>query len=197
MRSSSSTPTSSSSRNRDTELADLPPPRVPRRRSRCLTGGTVRVVRTRRVRCRERRQATAEPGSAGREPAPARGAREPALADGFRSRGDARGDRRRNRRGAVPRHPGRRPLRRTARPRACALRARARAPPGGAGGEERGHDEGALLPRRRDLRPLRAGRRRRDPRARGVPDRVHAVPGGDEPRASSRRSSSTRPRSAS
>ena len=40
---------------------------------------------------------------------------------------------------------------------------------------------GALVPRRRDLRPLRARDRGRDPRPRRVPDRVHAVPAGDEP----------------
>ena len=34
----------------------------------------------------------------------------------------------------------------------------------------------ALLPRRRDVRPLRAGDRRRDPLALGVPDALHAVP---------------------
>ena len=55
------------------------------------------------------------------------------------------------------------------------------AAPRGARGEERRHDEGALLPRRRHLRPLRAGRRRRRAPARRVPDRVHAVPAGDEP----------------
>ena len=54
---------------------------------------------------------------------------------------------------------------RRARPRAGALRAGARAPPGGARGEERRHDEGALVPRRGHLRPLRAGGRRRGARS--------------------------------
>ena len=43
------------------------------------------------------------------------------------------------------------------------------------------HGSRALVPRRRDLRPLRPRRRRRDALARRVPDRVHAVPAGDEP----------------
>ena len=43
------------------------------------------------------------------------------------------------------------------------------------------HRRGALVPRRRHLRPLRPGGRRRRPLARRVPDGVHAVPAGDEP----------------
>ena len=46
---------------------------------------------------------------------------------------------------------------------------------------ERRHEPRALVPRGRHLRPLRAGGRRRRPPARGAPDRVHAVPGRDEP----------------
>ena len=38
-----------------------------------------------------------------------------------------------------------------------------------------------LLPRRRDVRPLRAGDRRRDHPALGVPDPLHALPAGDLP----------------
>ena len=53
------------------------------------------------------------------------------------------------------------------------------------------------LPRRGHLRPLRPGGRRRVPLARRVPHRVHAVPARDEPGHRCRRSSSTRPRSAS
>ena len=53
------------------------------------------------------------------------------LTDADRER-DARGDRRRLRRGALPRHPRRRPVRARARPRAGALRAGALAPPRGA-----------------------------------------------------------------
>ena len=57
----------------------------------------------------------------------------------------------------------------------------ARAAPGGARGEERGHDARAELPRHGDLRPLRAGDRRHVPLARRAPHGVHAVPAGDEP----------------
>ena len=39
----------------------------------------------------------------------------------------------------------------------------------------------AVVPRRGHVRPLRPRRRRRDPLARRVPDRLHAVPAGDEP----------------
>ena len=42
------------------------------------------------------------------------------------------------------------------------------------------------LPRRRDVRPLRAGPDRLDPPALGVPDAVHALPAGDSRRAGSR-----------
>ena len=48
-------------------------------------------------------------------------------------------------------------------------------------GAQRAHGRRALVPRRRDLRPLRSRGRRRGPRARRVPDRVHALPAGDEP----------------
>ena len=80
------------------------------------------------------------------------------------------------------RHPGRRALPGRARPRAGARRSRSScAHLEELAREERRHDEGALVPRRRDLRPLRARGRRRRPPARRVPDRVHAVPAGDEP----------------
>ena len=49
----------------------------------------------------------------------------------------------------------------------------------GARGEERRRR--GLLPRRRHLRPLRPGGRRRGAPARRAPDRVHAVPARDEP----------------
>ena len=62
--------------------------------------GTVRGVRARKAPCRERRQAAAEPGSAGRERSPARGAREPQDADG---RGAPARRRAGARRPAVPR----------------------------------------------------------------------------------------------
>ena len=68
-----------------------------------------------------------------------------------------------------------------ARPRAGALGAGARRAPRGARRPERPRRRGALVPRRGDLRPLRPGGRRRRPPARRVPDRVHAVPAGDEP----------------
>ena len=61
------------------------------------------------------------------------------------------------------------------------LRARARARAGRAGRAQRRYRARALLPRGRDLRPLRAGGRRGNRLAAGVPDRVHAVPAGAEP----------------
>ena len=106
---------------------------------------------------------------------------EPPLTYRRRPRGDARRRRCRVGRGALPRHPGGRPLRPRARHRPGALGAGDRGPPDRARRAQRGHREGAVFPRRRNLRPLRAGRRRRRPRARRVPDRVHAVSARDEP----------------
>ena len=105
---------------------------------------------------------------------------ELSLAHGRRPRGDARGDRRRVDRGALPRHPGGRALRpraRRARPRSTEAELQRHL-------EELAAQERrrrGLLPRRRDLRPLRPRGRRRGAAARRAPDRVHAVPAGDEP----------------
>ena len=104
------------------------------------------------------------------------------LADRRRPRGDARGDRRLVGRGALPRHPRRRCAsgpRSTSSPRSPSRSSSrtSRSSPS----RNVAHRRGALVPRRRDLRPLRAGGRRRRPPARRVPDRVHAVPAGDEP----------------
>ena len=82
------------------------------------------------------------------------------LAHRARPRGDARRDRRRLDRRAVRADPGGRALRPRARRAARADRARARAPPRGARGEERAQRRRALVPRRGHLRPLRAGDRR-------------------------------------
>ena len=106
---------------------------------------------------------------------------ESSLAHRRRPRGDAGGDRRLIGRGALPRHPGGGAVPGTARPRARALRAGARRAPRGARLAQRPHGLGALVPRRGDLRPLRAGGLRRGAPARGVPDRLHAVPARDEP----------------
>ena len=71
-------------------------------------------------------------------------------------------------------------LRPRARPRAAALGARALAH---LRSSRRGTStrRGAVVPRRRHLRPLRPRGRRRGAPARRVPDGVHAVPAGDEP----------------
>ena len=84
-------------------------------------------------------------------------------------------------RGALPGHPRRRALRPARSSSATAHRAGDRRATGGAGGAERPRRRGALVPRRGRLRPLRPGDRRRRPPARRVPDRLHAVPAGDEP----------------
>ena len=95
--------------------------------------------------------------------------------------GDAEDDRRRVDRRALPRHPGGRSFRPPARPRAAALRAGADGAPLRARGAERRLHEGAVVPRRRHLRPLRAGGRRHRDAARRVLDGLYAVPAGDEP----------------
>src|ERR1035437_587396 len=99
-----------------------------------------------------------------------------------RPRGDARGDRRRiaagdlrppDPRGGAP-GPGSRPA--PGAPRAGGLRAPARARR--AQRQQRGRAE---LPRRGDVRPLRARADRHAHRAFGVPDALHALPAGDLP----------------
>ena len=94
-------------------------------------------------------------------------------------RGDARRDRRRAR--STSCSPRSRPtlrLDRAARPAAGPLGDRVLRPPGGARGAQRPRRRRALLPRRGDVRPLRAGDRRRDHPALGVPHPVHALPAG-------------------
>ena len=143
-------------------------------------------TRTRTARAGSSGSASPTTASSARCSTPRRTARsspssELPLADRRRPRGDARGDRRRL---------DRRSLR--AGPRGVRFERELDVPPALSEVELMRHLEelaarnahiglGALVPRRGDLRPLRAGGRRRDPRARRVPDRVHAVPARDEP----------------
>src|SRR4051794_2861210 len=95
--------------------------------------------------------------------------------------GDAPDGRGRLRRGALRRPPEGGPSRARARAGAGAVGTgglRACRPPRGA---KPRREPRAVLPRRGYLRPLRACGGGRHPPARRVPDRLHAVPAGDEP----------------
>ena len=108
--------------------------------------------------------------------------RELPLAHRRRPRGDARGDRRRVRRRALPRHPGRRALRpasSTSSRRSARLELQRHLEELAARNVDTTKELSFLGAG--DLRPLRAGDRRRGPPARRVPHRVHAVSARDEP----------------